>query len=194
MILKLALLLGLAVASLPTAKAEIVKSAIFDYDKNQTCFYWWPKLPAVPGWHTDEKANYTMGENGVNMLIPDGMKFADADADAVIYAAATYRSRYEKRNPGSKSLEAFIADDKATFAEKHKEIVIEEVEPLTTGDGQKMRSFTFFRPKDKNWERVSYGQEGDFYLVFTINAQSETGYRANQAIYEDLIRRYSATQ
>jgi len=187
---KLACFAVLMVANLPPAKAEIVKSAVVDCDKNQLCFYWWPKPPAVPGWHTDEKANHAVGANGVNTLIPDGFGFQNADA--IIYAAATHRQRYAAQHPNISSLDEFIEDDKAVFAEKHKDIAIAEVDPLTTADGQKLRSFTFFRPKDKNWERVSYGQEGDFYLVFTLNAQSEAGYRANQAVYEDVVRRYSS--
>jgi len=186
---KFASLLVLLAASLPAAHAEIVKSAIVDCGKNGICLYNWPRLPTLPGWHTDEKVNQAMGDNGINVLIPDGATFDDADV--ILYAAATYRPRYQAENPTSKTLEAFIEDDKSQFVEKDENTVIAEVEPLTTHDGQKLRSFTFFRPKAKNWERVSYSQEGDFYIVFVLNAHSEEGYRKEQAVYDGLVRQYS---
>lgn len=185
---KIILALVLPVASLPAANAEIVKSAILE-GKDCTCFYWWPKLPAVFGWHTDENANYAKGANGINTLVPNGSTFNDADV--ILYASATYKPRYEKKNPASKTLEAFIEDDESEFREEDKDTVVTETEPLFTHDGQKLRSFTFFRPKERNWERVSYGQEGDFYLVFVLNAHSEEGYRKGQTVYEGLVRQYS---
>jgi len=169
--------------------AEIVKTAASSCQQNLICFYWWPRLPTIPGWHTDETANYSNGDNGVNTLIPDGFTFANADA--IIYAEAVYKPRYEHDNPDSKTLDAFIADDSATFSEKHKdEIVIAEASPLTTGDGHILRSVTYFQEKNKNWERVSYGEEGDYYIVFVINAHSMASYLAAQGIYEKLIKAY----
>jgi hypothetical protein len=72
---------------------------------------------------------------------------------------AVLAARYQVENPASRSLDAFIKDDKTSFVETSAEVLITELEPLTTGDGQKLRSLSYFRPKDKNWERVSYGEE-----------------------------------
>jgi hypothetical protein len=169
------------------ARAEIVKTAIPNCFKDKICFYWWPKLSPLPGWHTDQRANYANGDgNGVNTLVPDGSDFVNTDT--VMYAQAVFKERYEARNPKSKTLEAFVADDRAAIAQDHNDMKIEEAAPLTTASGQKLRSLTYFRSGE--WERVSYGEEGGYYLLFVINAQTESGYRANMPAYESLVRNY----
>jgi len=170
------------------AQAEIIRTAAPDCGRNQTCLYWWPKLPPVRGWHTDKAANLGYGENGMNSLVPNGATFADADV--IIYAAATYKARYEARNPKTRSLAAFIKDDTASFRRERPGIAIAEAEALTTADGQSLRSFTYFSPRDGAWERVAYGEEGDFYLVFTISAHTKAAYDKALPVYADLLRRY----
>ncbi len=170
------------------ARAEIVKSATIDCSNNRLCLYWWPKLPSISGWHTDEDANYQVGENGINALVPDGFNFSNSDT--VIYGNAVYKAGYEKDNPKSKKLDDFIADDRKTYFDQYPGMIIKEVEPLSTGDHQKLRSYIYFRPKDQVWEQISYGQDGDFYVVIAISSKSEAGYRAHQAEYRDLVGRY----
>src|SRR5262249_47682872 len=148
-----------------SAHAEIVKVANVDCTHKAICFYWWPKLPSLPGWHADADQNVKNGPNGVSMLVPDGTDFSHAGA--VMFGEAVYRPRYEWKNPNSKSLDAFIADDMAATLESHKDFKIAEAEPVSTADGQKLRSFTFVRSGE--CERVSYGVEGDYYLVFAIS-------------------------
>jgi hypothetical protein len=188
MLMRIIAALALVLVAPPSATAEIVKSATIDCKTNSICLFWWPKLPAAPGWHTDQKANVTTGGNGIDSLVPDGSTFAKANA--IIYASAVYRSGYEAENPKSKTLDAFIADDKASFLKEHKFMSITEVTPLTTADGQTLRSFTYFRPQDHTWERVSFGQEDDYYLVFTLSAFSEASYEKAMAAYEDVVHRY----
>ena len=178
----MAIVAVLGVTCLVNARAEIIKTAKLDC-KNQICLHWWPKLPAAKGWHTDMDANY---QHNFNTLVPDGFTFDNADA--IIYANAIYKPRYETDYPGTKSLDQFIADDQKTFTSRYKQEAVTETAPLLTQDGQKLRSFTYFRPG--SWERVSYGEEGEYYLLFVINAYSEIGYRRNQATYENTIRTY----
>jgi len=185
---KLALALILTMAGVQTANAEIVESIGLDA-KGQPCQYWWPKLPPLLGWYSDQGVNRSLGKNGVNALIPSGKTFDNADT--ILYASATLRKRYAQDNPTSTTLKAFIADDKAHFLEEDHETLVVELKPLTTRDGQKLRSFAFFRSKAKNWERVSYGEEGGYYIVFVLNALSEEGYRKSQRDYEYLVGRYS---
>jgi hypothetical protein len=172
-----------------TAKSAIVKTAKIDCQKSQICFYWWPKLPALPGWHTDTQANYSYGPNGMYSLVPDKSDFNSADV--IIYASATYKPQYGFKNSTSKTLDAFIADEQRTFRKDYRNgLRVGEVKSLVTGDGRSLRSLTYFRPRDKNWERVSYGEEGDYYLIFAISARSEKGYLAAQPTYENLIKAY----
>ena len=171
-------------AGFAASRAEIVKTAIPDCKTNQICFYWWPKLPQLTGWHSDDAVNYSHGGNGMNALIPDGRTFGDAPA--IIYAMATYKERYDWENNTKSTLDSFISDDKATF----KDAEVAEVAPLKTADGQTLRVFTYFRAKDKTWECVAYGIEDDDYLTFVLSANSEDAYKQNLPVFQDLISRY----
>jgi len=182
-------LLGVAVivaATFIPARAEIVKTAIPDCKTNQICFYWWPKLPELKGWHTDQKVNYSQGGNGINALIPDGKTFSNAPA--IIYAAATYKERYDWKHKVQSTLSSFIEDDKATF----KGADTAAIAPMKTADGQLLRSVTYFRPTDKTWECVDYGIEGDYYLTFVLSANSEEAYRETLPIFQDFVARYKS--
>jgi hypothetical protein len=161
------------------AIAEVEKLAI--PCKEQICFYWWPKVPPTSGWHHDRE--YSL-RYGVNAIAPDGFTFNNAVT--VMYAKAEYKPRM----PEATSIEMVIANDKKTFLESYPGIVISEDSPLTTADGQKLRSFTFF-PKEKgNWERVSYGEEGEFFLIFTLSSRTRADYDKALGVYEDIIRHY----
>jgi len=43
------------------------------------------------------------------------------------------------------------------------------------------------------WEKVSYGEEGEFYLIFTLSSRSEQGFKAALKDYELFISRYKET-
>ena len=72
----------------------------------------------------------------------------------------------------------------------HTNIVVSQSDPLVTGDGQILKSFTFF-PKEKgNWEQVLYGEEGDFYLIFTVSSRTKEGFTKALGIYKQFINQY----
>ncbi|MGB8495058.1 MAG: hypothetical protein WCE53_11710 [Candidatus Acidiferrum sp.] len=161
------------------AKAEIEKTAL-PCDKG-LCLYWWPKLPPLKGWHQDINQSY---HYRINTLAPDGSSFTKAEA--VIYAKASYKPQI----PDTKTLEMFIADDRKEFVDSVPDITIKEVNELISGDGEKFRSFTFF-PKEKgNWEQVAYGEEGEYYLAFTLSSHSKEAFDRTQSAYRDLIAHY----
>jgi len=145
------------------------------------CLYWWPKLPVVNGWHQDPEASERYAANA---LTPNGSTFKNAET--VMYATAPFKPRV----PILKSVADLIASDKKDFVQSSPGIVISEAKALVTGDGQKLRSFTFFPAGHGDWERVSYGQEGDFYLIFTISSRTKAGYKKALPAYEALIRHY----
>ena len=171
----LVLLLTFAVQAEIEKLAQVCDSGI--------CFFWWPKLPQIKGWHQDKDESY---QYSVNALAPDGFTFVNAKA--VIYAGATYKPRV----PETKSLSMFIEDDTRHFVASRPGIAITEVDAVTTGDGQKMRSFTFIPKSKGDWEHVSYGEEGDYYLVFTLSARSREAFESAQGAYRDLIARYKS--
>jgi hypothetical protein len=169
-------------------QAEIVKVAATDCKTNQICFYWWPKLPELKGWHNDSDMNFKLGDNGSNVLVPDGATFSDAPA--VIYARAIYVKRYDFENNIKSTFESFIDDDKSAFRKRHPNIDLRELAPLKTADGQELKVVAFFRPSDKNWDCVAYGEEEGYYLMFVLSANSETAYSDTIPAYQDLIARY----
>lgn len=162
-----------------SAGAEIEKNALVC--ETGVCLYWWPKLPELKGWHQDKDQSFNYG---VNALAPDGASFANAEA--VMYAVANYKPRM----PEVKSIEILIANDKKEFLDSDSSLTISECKGLTTGDGQRLRSFTFFPKSKGNWEQVSYGEEGDFFLIFTLSARSKEGFDKSQDAYRELIARY----
>ena len=176
-LLAMGLLCGL-LASLPL-QAEIEKLAI--PSENGICLCWWPKLPSVKGWHHDRElsVHYSM-----NALAPDGSTFSTAEA--VIYAQAIYKPR----EPETKSVQMLIDRDKKDFLAQTPDLKISEVEPLVNGDGKALRSFTRFPQTAGSWELVSYGEEGDFYLIFCVSSRSKTAYEAALSTYKDLICHY----
>lgn len=159
--------------------AEIEKRA--EICETGICLYWWPKLPPLKGWHQDQGSSV---KYGVNALAPDGSSFSNASA--VIYAKADYKPRM----PHTDSLEKLIADDQKTFRSEFPAIVITETDGLLTADGKKMRTFTFFPKATGEWEEVSYGEEGDFYLIFTLSAHSRAAFDKALSAYRDLVGRY----
>lgn len=103
-----------------------------------------------------------------------------------MYAKASFKPRI----PEIKSLEMLIANDKEDFLKNVPGVVIQEAKSLTTADGKQFKSFTYFPKGSGNWERVTYGEEGEFFLIFTISARSRTGYDVNVQAYAKLIELY----
>lgn len=165
--------------SAQSAQADIEKIAI-PGEKGMS-FYWWPKLPSVAGWHQDQDSSFRYS---VNALAPDSGTFSNAET--VMYAKASFKPRI----PEIKSLEMLIASDKEDFLKNVPGVEIQEAKSLTTADGKQFKSFTYFPKGSGNWERVTYGEEGEFFLIFTISARSRAGYDANAQVYEKLIELY----
>lgn len=145
------------------------------------CLFWWPKLPSVKGWHQElsQSQHY-----GVNALAPDGSTFKDAET--VMYSKALYKPRV----PENKSVEDLIKQDKENFTRDVPGVVISEAMPLITGDSQKLRSVAFVPTSEGNWERTAYGEEDDYFLIFTISSRTKSGYEKALPAFEELIRAY----
>ncbi|HVN96170.1 MAG TPA: hypothetical protein VMT62_07060 [Syntrophorhabdaceae bacterium] len=149
--------------------------------ENGICLAWWPKLTPVKGWHHERGPSF---RNAINIQVPDGSTFSDAET--VIYARALYKPAV----PEIKSLDFLIKDDQEEFMGRDPAITVTEVRALKTGDGRLLKSYTFFPKSEGNWEQVSYGEESDFYLIFTISSRSRAGYEKTLSIYEQYIGQY----
>ena len=177
-IIALSLFAFISLATIPVS-AEIEEIAV--PCGQEPCFNWWPKLPKVEGWHQD--VNYSV-YYGANVQAPDGYTFHDAET--VIFAKALYKPNV----PDAKSLDDLIQDNKAEFLSRNPDTEISEVEMLSTKDGQQLKSFTVFPKKNGNWKRISYGEEGDYYLVFTISARTKDGFAKSIDAYKKFINDY----
>jgi hypothetical protein len=162
-----------------SANAEVEKIAV--PSEGKFSFYWWPELTSVQGWHHDREHSYMYSANA---QAPDGSTFDDAEA--VIYAKALYKPRI----PKTESLEMLIKDDKEQFLSRDRSLTVSEVDPLVTGDGQVLKSFTFFPNGKGNWEQVSYGEEGEFYLVFAVSSRTKEGFTKALGAYKQFISQY----
>jgi hypothetical protein len=145
------------------------------------CFHWWPRLPFVPGWHHDREHSISLN---VNAQAPDANTFANAEA--VIYANAPFKPRI----PDVKTLQNLIENDQRKFRKDFRGVEIREIGTILTSDGKALRSFEYAPAATGNWERVSYGEEGDFYLVFTFSSRTKTGLAKASAAYGAFIGAY----
>jgi hypothetical protein len=168
----------LVMIALP-AQAEIIKSAI--PCKTGNCLYWWPQAPSPAGWHQDREASEA---NGINVQIPDGFTFAAAET--VIYAKALYKPLV----PTLTSLAILIDKDKNDFMTRDPGLLIADAAAFPSGDDKLLKSFTFNPSGDGNWEQVAYGEEGDFYLIFTVSTRTAKGLAGAMGAYKTFIRNY----
>lgn len=162
------------------SKAEIEKTAIPDEKCGTICFYWWPKLPTISGWHQDKEQSFNYS---ANTQAPDGYTFINAET--VIYAKALYKPRI----PETKSLSQLINDDQNSF-KKGSKLVINPEGKILTADKKQISIYSFTPESNGNWEYVGYGEEGDFYLVFTISSRTQEGLNKNLPIFKEYINGY----
>lgn len=167
-----------------SAMAEIEKIAL-DCDSG-ICFYWWPKVSALKGWHDDREAGYQVS---ANVLVPDGSTFANAQT--VLYAKALYKLQI----PAITSVDKLVESDAASFRKDDPGIVISRSDDLTTGDGQKLKVFTYFPSGQGNWEKVAYGEEkdkegNDFFLIFVVSSRTKQAYEKAEPVYKAFIHDY----
>ena len=179
--MKRAIIALLVVVAGASASAEIEKLAV--PSDSGFHFYWWPRLPVVAGWLHDEAASLKLT---ANVLVPDGSSFGDAPA--VMYAKALYKPQ----SPEIHSLQELIDSDRSAFERDLPGVNIERLQDLTTGDQRRLIQLAFAPNGDGSWERVAYGEEDDYYLIFAISAQHAADLRAALPAFEALVAGYKA--
>lgn len=146
------------------------------------CFHWWPKLPIISGWHQDKEQSFS---NSINAQAPEGFTFSNAET--VIYAKAIYKPR----EPKLTSLEELINRDINDFKTQDPTINVSNPTEINTKGNIPLKSFSFSPMQNGNWEQVTYGEEGDFYLIFTISSRSKQGYDKSINDYRKFINEYT---
>jgi hypothetical protein len=161
--------------------AEILKFAF--PDEKGLNFKWWPKVPSLPGWHHDQGSSQ---KYAVNALAPDGNTFANAET--VLLAKANYKPR----SPAIKTVAQLIEDDRKNTLEAVPGTRIAPLTDMKDMDGQVFVVRSFAPGKGAgNWEAVAYGEEGDYFLTFTISSRTQQGYQKNFKSFEALVRSYA---
>jgi len=150
------------------------------------CPYWRPIVPALAGWVHDKEAEdgCTRGGNGISALVPQGQTFDSAPA--VIYARAMYKPTV----PQAKSLEQFIRNDMAEFKQNFPDLVVDKLPAIKDGDGKSLSYHAFRSASAGYWEFVAYGEEGDYYLIFTLSGKTKAARDAARRDFERLVSRY----
>ena len=172
-------LAALLIALVPAAHADVEKVATLC--QNSICPHWWPKVNLPAGWHHDR--DFSIHYN-FNAIVPEGQSFSDAET--VMYANAVFKPRV----PESKTLKEFITNDHASFRKDVPDLSIVPAGNLTTADGKSAASWKLQPKTTGQWERVSYLEEGEYYIVFVISSRTEAGLNKNMLAYESLIRKY----
>lgn len=166
-------------AAAPAAHAEIEKFK--NTGRSGTLVNWWPKLPVPAGWEQDIEASI---EENVNALAPAGQTFGEAET--VIFANAIEKRRLVP----TPSIDALIREELRTITASTPGIAVNEMAPIRTADGKVLRSFLFVPADGGRWERVSYAEEAGFFVVFTVSARNQSGYKAVAPLYEQLLANY----
>jgi len=167
------------VAATTTAMAEIEKVATTD--TGNLSMRWWPKLTPPKGWKHDRPHSVSYG---INALAPQRGNFGSART--VMYAKAIPKPR----EPELKSVEMLMERDKRKALANNPGVAVASGAPLKTADGKTLPSITYAPKGEGNWERVAYGEEGDFYLLFALSSRTRAGYDGAMKSFEALVGSY----
>lgn len=129
-------------------------------------YYWWPKLTLADGWVQDITHSYHFHANAI---VPEGEVFPGAET--VVYAKAIYKPML----PNVSTLEAFIGRDKASYLADIPGVVIHPADSVKTAEGKTLTSYRYEPTQEGNHERLVYGEDDKFYLVFALSSRSKEG-------------------
>lgn len=178
--IRIAAALGAAFLAAIPARAAI-EYVVVDTPKGKV-ERWWPKVQAPQGWHHDRgnSINYHM-----NAFAPVGESFASAEA--VMYGRAIRTST----DASLRNLEEFMTRERASFLRRSPNYEIRDGKPIVTRGGLSLRTRLFI-PKDGqgNWERVAYGEENDFYVLFVASARSKKALDAIAKPFQQMVWQY----
>jgi len=143
--------------------------------------FWWPVYINSSGEKQESFYGMTQGQYPT---AEDGTLLNEIET--VIYARALYKPRL----PTLASIEELIENEQKQFKDRTPGIEIKATEPVKTLDGKELKSYSFFLKEKGSWERVTYSEEGDFYLLFTIRSQNQQRYEQDLEAYLNYIRKY----
>jgi hypothetical protein len=184
-------LLGILAAAAP-ARADIERKATIGCDVNgngQICFYIWPALPGLPGWHQDQAASY---HYSANILVPDGQNFANAPI--ALTGNVVAEDGYKTDHPRANAVDGFIEDDIANTRRDNPDAEVTEVEGATAADGRKLRVFVFHKLKGGHVQALTYTEDGDhdgkFFVMLMLDSLTDEGLETGMPVFRQMVGKY----
>ncbi len=164
------------------AYGRVVKFVLPEGEKSgELSFYWQPQLPNIEWWEYDNSAS--LAQKAV-VFVPLGADFFSAEA--VILARAV-----ERREACCPTLGEFASFQKERVITAGKnDIELVEKRTSTLGNNNVLRSYLFSSHKTGAVELRFYGEERNFYLVFSLKARTKKAYSRALPTYRRLLRRY----
>ena len=141
----------------------------------------WPKVTPPKGWKHDRPHSVSYG---INALAPQRGNFGSART--VMYAKAIPKAREREL----KSVEMLMERDKRKAVANNPGVSVAAGPPLKTADGKTLASITYAPKGEGNWERVAYGEEGDYYVLFALSSRTRAGYDGAMKSFEALVGSY----
>lgn len=175
--------LALTICALPSTRIHAEIEHIANPTAHNIEFMWWPKVVPPADWVHNPDVSY---ENYINMFVPKGEDFENAPA--VMYARAIY---YEAGNT-EQELTTAIHDDHAGFQQRFPDATVQEVDAVQTGDGTKLRTFSFTPTSRGHWELVAYGREPKYVLMFCVSARTKEALEKNRPVFLAMVRSYTS--
>lgn len=176
------LLLAAALTLATGPRAEIVVIPV-EAPQGGRAERWWPNVTPPKGWRhdRDHSLNYNL-----NALSPEGESFASAET--VIYARAVRKATDATVNTVPK----LMARERQTILKRTPNYEVKAGKALLSRDGQRLQVVNFTPRGDGNWERVAYGEEADYWLLFVLSARSKKSFDAAAKPFEGMVWKYRA--
>lgn len=162
-----------------TTHAEIEKLAT--PTDSGIVFQWRPKVQPPLGWHFDKISSQQFG---LNALAPDGSTFSEAET--VMYAKAEYKPRV----PETESLAMLIETDISDFHHAYPGMALTEEAPMLSADRKQLKTITFAPSGGGNWEKVAYGEDDEFYLVFAVSSRTRDGFEHAMPAFKAMVESF----
>lgn len=187
------LLLGfLAVGTTVPARADIERKAIINCGEEQMkiCFYIWPALPELLGWHRDEEASY---KSRAAFMVPDNDSAANP-SPIVFLANAVAADDYKTDHPGRSALDGFIADDNDHTLKDVPGAAITEADPSVAADGVKLRTFILRGLKGGHSQIIAFTEDSDkvgkFFCVLILDSVSKEPVETQMPLFRQMVAKY----
>jgi hypothetical protein len=121
-------------------------------------------------------------KRAANFLIPDGADPATSEV--------TIEARGYPRNGDTGSLSQLMDKDRAaapagTEVSKRPDLYDKDSTPFT------VVAFAPAGGQAGNWKAVAYSEEGEYLLVFSLDAKSKAAYDKNLPVFTALVQRYA---